>query len=62
MASLTTNEYECLDCGNRYRVLLKFVATRNDDRGCPDCGSFNRRRRRDGFGLLRDVFLTHSTV
>ncbi len=64
MASLTTKEYECEDCGHRYRMLLTFLNThsRARDRGCPKCGSYARKRRRDGFSFLRDAFLTYSTV
>lgn len=64
MPSLTTKAYDCLDCGRRYHVLLRFFETGRGpvDRGCPACGSRNRRRRRGLFSFLRDAYLTYSTT
>ena len=64
MPSLTTKAYDCLECGRRYEVPLRFFETSRGpaDRGCPSCGSRNRRRRRSLFSYLRDAYLTYSTT
>ena len=64
MPSLTTKAYDCLDCGRRYDVPLRFFDTARgpSDRGCPSCESRNRRRRRSLFSYLRDAYLTYSTT
>lgn len=64
MPSLTTKAYDCLDCRRRYEVPLRFFETARGptDRGCPGCGSRNRRRRRSVFTYLRDAYLTYSTT
>lgn len=64
MPSLTTKAYDCLDCDRRYQVPLRFFETARGpaDRGCPSCGSRNRRRRRSLFTYLRDAYLTYSTT
>ena len=63
MPSLTTKAYDCLDCGRRYDVPLRFFETARGptDRGCPSCGSRNRRRRRNLLSYLRDAYLSYST-
>ena len=64
MSSLTTKAYDCLDCGRRYRVPLRFFENGRGpaDRGCPGCGGRNRRRRRSPLSYLRDAYLTYSTT
>lgn len=64
MPSLTTKAYDCRDCGRRYQVPLRFFETARGpvDRGCPSCGSRNRRRHRSVFSYLRDAYLTYSTT
>lgn len=64
MPSLTTKAYDCLDCGRRYDVPLRFFETARGpaDRGCPSCGSRSRKRRRSLFSFLRDAYLTYSTT
>ena len=64
MPSLTTKAYDCQDCGRRYDVPLRFFETSRgpSDRGCPSCGSRNRRRHRSLFSYLRDAYLTYSTT
>ncbi len=64
MPSLTTKAYDCRDCGRRYEVPLRFFETARGptDRGCPSCGSRNRRRHRSVFSYFRDAYLTYSTT
>ena len=64
MPSLTTKAYDCRDCGRRYQVPLRFFESARGpvDRGCPSCGSRNRRRHRSVFSYLRDAYLTYSTT
>ncbi len=54
MAGISDNLYTCLDCGSEYARPMAFVDANHAMRGCPNCSSPARRKRRRWFHWARD--------